>query len=129
VTVALFVQLGMSLRDVNDAVRRMEQIGRQLAHEDVYNDPRAATPKSSVGARVVNCLERAESMILDQQAALREQGGKPINSAPVHPTSAQQHDAEDRVTENPDKLAAHEGSKFESRGIIKPFAGGKHPTS
>eukprot|EP00644_Phytophthora_capsici_P008141 jgi/Phyca11/125946/e_gw1.60.112.1 len=33
VTAALLAQLAMSLRDVNDAVHRMDKIGRQLAHE------------------------------------------------------------------------------------------------
>uniref|UniRef100_H3GPK1 Transmembrane protein n=1 Tax=Phytophthora ramorum TaxID=164328 RepID=H3GPK1_PHYRM len=124
VTAALLIQLAMSLRDVNDAVRRMEQIGRQLAHEDVYNEPRNATPKSSVGAHVLTCLERAESMILDQQDAPQDQGIKMALTNPRRRPSVKSPDKVADTCEMNGKMV-DEDFNFESPPTMRLHGGAR----
>ncbi|KAI9982886.1 hypothetical protein PInf_006686 [Phytophthora infestans] len=128
VTAAILIQLVMSLRDVSDGVHRMDKVGRQLAHEDVYNDPSIATLKSSVGAHVLTCLERAEKMLLEQQHALQE---SKTNTVSVRRSSINRRDkisqagegAEGKELEKSDSV--EKDLTFEERGSIKPYAGAR----
>ncbi|KAL3669415.1 hypothetical protein V7S43_005809, partial [Phytophthora oleae] len=106
VTAALLVQLAMSLRDVNDAVRRMDKIGRQLANEDVYNDPNKGVPKSSTGIHILTCLERAEAMLIGQREALKEPNGKKVSFG------------ENALVKS---NSVEKALEFEERGSIKPY--------
>ncbi|ETK82079.1 hypothetical protein F442_12672 [Phytophthora nicotianae P10297] len=127
VTAALLLQLGMSLRDVNDAVHRMDKVGRQLAHEDVYNDPSIATPKSSVGAHVLTCLERAEKMLLEQRDALQESKVKTV-SVRSSITQRDKISQAEKGGEGKELLKSdsiEKTFKFEERGTIKPYSGAR----
>ncbi|KAG6617003.1 uncharacterized protein IUM83_04789 [Phytophthora cinnamomi] len=80
-------ELAMSLRDVKEAVHRMDNVGRQLAHEEIYSNRDHGVPKSSTGVHLATCLERAEMMLLDQQEALQMHGAKSIRG----PSTSQQN--------------------------------------
>ncbi|KAG3141046.1 hypothetical protein PI126_g15685 [Phytophthora idaei] len=114
VTAALLIQLAMSLRDVNDAVHRMDKVGRQLAHADVYNDPSLATPKSSIGAHILTCLERAEKMLQEQQEAWQEPKTNTVSLA-----------KERRPRNWRSRISFEKDINFEERGIIKHFSGAR----
>ncbi|KAG1708036.1 hypothetical protein DVH05_024721 [Phytophthora capsici] len=113
VTAALLAQLAMSLRDVNDAVHRMDKIGRQLAHEDVYNN---LIPKSSTGIHILTCLERAEAMLIGQREALNGSNGKRVSCSPRRSS----------ITKNSvTKESVENALEFEERGSIKPYSGAR----
>ncbi|KAF1786133.1 hypothetical protein GQ600_17230 [Phytophthora cactorum] len=128
VTAALLIQLAMSLRDVNDAVHRMDKVGRQLAHADVYNDPSLATPKSSIGANILTCLERAEKMLQEQQEAWQEPKTNTVSvrrSLITNPEKLSQAGEGAEAKELEKSNTIEKDINFEERGIIKPFSGAR----
>ncbi|OWZ15297.1 hypothetical protein PHMEG_00011096 [Phytophthora megakarya] len=129
VTAALLVQLMMSLRDVNAAVFRMDRIGRKLDHENVYHDANKGIPKSSFGAHVMTCLERAESMILDQHEALNPNDKKgssvrvrsSVTSLDKLPQIGERAGDMETTTPNMNE----NNFNFEERGTIHLFSGAR----
>ncbi|RLN87732.1 hypothetical protein BBJ28_00019039 [Nothophytophthora sp. Chile5] len=93
---ALLLQMVLSLRDVNIAVEVLEQLGRQLERENVYQDHRDTVVKSSVGGHVRTVLERAIALLQqgtpankrcedqkpEQTAPMRQPGGASVQPAP-----------------------------------------------
>ncbi|KAG2799916.1 hypothetical protein PC118_g10350 [Phytophthora cactorum] len=110
VTAALMIQLAMSLRDVNDAVHRMDKVGRQLVHADVYNDPSLATPKSK------------------QQEAWQEPKTNTVSvrrSLITNPEKLSQAGEGAEAKELEKSNTIEKDINFEERGIIKPFSGAR----
>ncbi|KAF4038211.1 hypothetical protein GN244_ATG09685 [Phytophthora infestans] len=127
----LHSHLEETTRAVSEASRHSsapDKVGRQLAREDVYNDPSIATLKSSVGAHVLTCLERAEKMLLEQQHALQE---SKTNAVSVRRSSINHRDKISQAGEGAEgkELAKSDSVEkdltFEERGSIKPYAGAR----
>ncbi|GMF45757.1 unnamed protein product [Phytophthora fragariaefolia] len=129
VTAALLVQLVMSLRDVNEAVRRMDKIGRQLTHEAVSSKANQGILKSSVGGHVVTCLERAQLILLDQQEVFEKHEVQPSNIKHTRSSTAQRlHAGQPSETSHDNPLAADPDFNVESHATEKLRGGGRiHP--
>jgi hypothetical protein len=73
-TAALLVQIALSLRDVNEAVGRIERAGRNLLGYEPNGS--SGTTKSTVGAHRLTCLERADSLLPQSSKSFTSEGSR-----------------------------------------------------